>query len=426
MDHGEVVIIGAGIGGLAAGLGLQRAGFRVRIFEQAPQLGEAGAGLSVSPNGALGLHALGVFDAFRENAYAPDHQVVRHWQSGRMLAQVPRGERLEQTYGERYYVIHRADLEQDGAGVSVRFDNGEWRQCDALIGADGVRSRVRSTLFGAEEVRFTGYVAWRGVVPIERVPLEALDPPGQVWIGPGHMINRYPVRGGRLLNFVAFAERSGWEEEGWSIPAEVDELAREFAGWHPHVTRIIEAVPQENLFKWALCARSALMRWVMGRAAVLGDAAHPLLPYLGQGAVMAIEDAVVLARAFRASADIPEALARYEGARVGRARLVVERSTLQVPRFHSSDPDSFHHDVPVDEALGLFRYNPAQVPRYEARAPGRGRHDAIPVRGGPRCPGQRGDRAARRARLPSSAGDGAWPCQPYRHRCLQAAAADAP
>jgi salicylate hydroxylase len=387
MDHGEVVIIGAGIGGLAAGLGLQRTGFRVRIFEQAPQLGEVGAGLSISPNGALGLHALGVFDAFREHAYAPDYQVVRHWQSGRVLAQVPRGERLEQTYGERYYVIHRADLhrvlaeavqvndseaivtghrfadlEQDGSGVSVRFDNGEWRRCDVLIGADGVRSRVRSTLFGAEEVRFTGYVAWRGLVPIERVPLEALDPPGQVWIGPGHMINRYPVRRGRLLNFVAFAERSGWEEEGWSIPAEVAELAEEFAGWHPHVTRIIEAVPQENLFKWALCARSPLMRWVMGRAAVLGDAAHPLLPYLGQGAVMAIEDAVVLARAFRASADIPEALARYEGARVGRARLVVERSTMQVPRFHSSDPDSFHHDVPVDEALGLFRYNPAQVP----------------------------------------------------------------
>lgn len=387
MDHGEVVIIGAGIGGLAAGLGLQRAGFRVRIFEQAPQLGEVGAGLSISPNGALGLHALGVFDAFREHAYAPDYQVVRHWQSGRVLAQVPRGERLEQTYGERYYVIHRADLhrvladavlvndseaivtghrfadlEQDSAGVSVRFDNGEWRRCDVLIGADGVRSRVRSTLFGAEEVRFTGYVAWRGLVPMERVPLEALDPPGQVWIGPGHMINRYPVRGGRLLNFVAFAERSGWEEEGWSIPAEVAELAGEFAGWHPHVTRIIEAVPPENLFKWALCARSALMRWVMGRAAVLGDAAHPLLPYLGQGAVMAIEDAVVLARAFRAAADIPEALARYEGARVGRARLVVERSTMQVPRFHSSDPDSFHHDVPVDEALGLFRYNPAQVP----------------------------------------------------------------
>lgn len=387
MDHGEIGIIGGGIGGLAAGVGLQRAGFRVRIFEQAPEIGEVGAGISISPNGALGLHALGVFDAFREHAYAPDYQVVRHYQSGRVLAQVPRGERLEETYGERYYVVHRADLqrvladavrandpdaiitghrfadlEQDDASVSVRFDNGEWRRCDVLVGADGVRSRVRSTLFGAEEVKFTGYVAWRGLVPIERVSFEALDPPSQVWIGPGHMINRYPVRGGRMLNFVAFAERAGWEEEGWSIPAEVSELAAEFAGWHPHVTQIIEAVPQQNLFKWALCSRSALMRWVKGRATLLGDAAHPLLPYLGQGAVMAIEDAVLLARAFRAAPDVAEALARYEGARVGRARLVVERSSLQVPRFHASDPDAFQHDVPVDEALGLFRYNPGQVP----------------------------------------------------------------
>jgi salicylate hydroxylase len=387
MDHGEITIIGAGIGGLAAGLGLQRAGFRVRIFEQAEQLGEVGAGISISPNGALGLRALGVFDEFRTHAYAPDYQVVRHYKTGRVLANVSRGDRLEETYGERYYVIHRADLhgvlanavlgndpdaiipshrfadlEQDGAGVSVRFDNGEWRRCDVLIGADGVRSRVRSTLFGAEEVRFTGFVAWRGLVPMDRVPMDALDPPSQVWIGPGHMINRYPVRVGKLLNFVAFAERSGWEDEGWSIPAEVAELSAEFEGWHPHVTRIIDAVPQQDLFKWALCARSPLMRWVKGRAAVLGDAAHPLLPYLGQGAVMAIEDAVLLARAFQAAPDIPEALARYEGSRVGRARLVVERSSAQVPIFHSDDPDAFHHDLPPDEALGLFRYNPAHVP----------------------------------------------------------------
>ena len=300
---------------------------------------------------------------------------------------VSRGLRLEETYGERYYVVHRADLhrvladavlandpaaivtshrfadlQQDGSGVSVRFDNGEWQRADAMIGADGVRSRVRSALFGAEEVRFTGFIAWRGLVPMGHVPPEALEPPSQIFIGPGHMINRYPVRGGRLLNFVAFAERAGWEEEGWSIPARVEELAEEFRDWHPWVTSIIAAVPPENLFKWALCARSPLMRWVRGRAAVLGDAAHPLLPYLGQGAVMAIEDAVLLGRAVHEAADMPEALARYEGARVGRARFVVERSTAQVPRFHSPDPDSFRHDVPVDEALGLFGYNPALVP----------------------------------------------------------------
>lgn len=387
MECSEVIVIGAGIGGLAAALALQRGGVQVRVYEQAAALGEVGAGLSISPNGALGLKSLGVFAEFRKLAYAPDEQCVRHFKTGRVLATVSRGGRLEDSYGERYYVIHRADLhqvlanavlandpaaivtghrfadlQQDGSGVSVRFDNGEWKRAEAVIGADGVRSRVRSTLFGAEQVRFTGFVAWRGLVPMDRVPPEALDPLCQVWIGPGHMINRYPVRGGKLLNFVAFAERSGWEEEGWSIPAQVAELAVEFADWHPWIQQIIAAVPEQDLFKWALCARSALMRWVRGRAAVLGDAAHPLLPYLGQGAVMAIEDAVVLGRAFQQAADIPEALARYEAARVGRARFVVERSLLQVPRFHSPDPDSFHHDVPADEALGLFDYNPASAP----------------------------------------------------------------
>ena len=234
MECSEIIVIGAGIGGLAAALALQRAGVQVRVYEQAAALGEVGAGLSISPNGALGLKSLGVFAEFRKLAYAPDEQCVRHFKTGRVLATVPRGARLEDSYGERYYVIHRADLhqvlatavlandpaaivtghrfadlQQDGSGVSVRFDNGEWKRAEAMIGADGVRSRVRSALFGAEEVRFTGFVAWRGLVPMDQVPSEALDPLCQVWIGPGHMINRYPVRGGKLLNFVAFAERSG-------------------------------------------------------------------------------------------------------------------------------------------------------------------------------------------------------------------------
>ena len=343
--------------------------------------------MSISPNGALGLRWLGVMDAFLAKAYAPEYQCVRQYKTGRVLAHVPRGDRLAEAYGERYYVIHRADLhavladavrqhdansivtdhqavslEQDADHVSVQFANGRSAQGAVLIGADGVRSLIRNALFGPEEVRFTGYVAWRGLVPMDRVPVDALEPPSQVWIGPGHMINRYPVSNGKLLNFVAFAERSGWEEEGWNIPATVAELRAEFEGWHPHVTAIIDGVLEDKLFKWALCARSALMRWVKGRVALLGDAAHPLLPYLGQGAVMAIEDAVLLGRAFAAAEDVPRALARYEAARVGRARLVVEQSSLQVPRFHSSDPDSFHHDVPVDESLGLFSYDPGTVP----------------------------------------------------------------
>ena len=387
MNKLNVLIVGGGIGGLAAAVSLQRAGFRVTVFEQAPALAEVGAGISISPNGALAIKALGLSTEFHKIARPADYQVVRQWQTGNALATATRGNHLMGTYGEGYYTVHRADLqsilaravaahdpeairlgrrferfEQDADGVTVHFADGTSARGDLLLGADGVRSKVRSQLFGPEEVRFTGFIAYRGLVPMDLVPKEAMEPPCQVWMGERLMLNRYPVSGGKLLNFVAFALRSGWEEEGWSIPASKAEIREEFAGWHPHVTKIIEAAPEANLFKWALCARSALMRWVRGRAAVLGDAAHPLLPYLGQGAVMAIEDAVLLGRAFHEAADVPEALARYEGARVGRARFVVERSTLMVPRYHSPDPDSFRHDVPVDEALGLFNYDPAVVP----------------------------------------------------------------
>ncbi|HNK32940.1 MAG TPA: hypothetical protein PK403_11770, partial [Plasticicumulans sp.] len=149
------------------------------------------------------------------------------------------------------------EIDWDGwAALAIALNGSEAEVCDGLW--HGVRSQVRSLLFGPEQVRFTGFVAWRGLVPMDRVPIEAMDPPSQVWIGPGHMINRYPVRGGQLLNFVAFAERSGWEDEGWSIPATVGELAAEFVDWHPWVTQVIAAVPEKDLFKWALCARSAL------------------------------------------------------------------------------------------------------------------------------------------------------------------------
>lgn len=387
MKNLNILIVGGGIGGLAAAVSLQKAGFKVTVFEQAPAITEVGAGISISPNAALAIKHLGLADEFHKVAYAPEYQVVRHWETGQPLAQVSRGTRLMQSYGERYYTVHRADLqnllakavakhdpqairlghkferfEQDADGVTVHFEGGSTARGDLLIGADGVRSRVRSQLFGPEEVRFTGFIAYRGLVPMELVPKEAMDPPGQVWMGKRLMINRYPVSGGKLLNFVAFALRSGWQEEGWSIPASKAELQQEFAGWHPHVAKIIDAAPEANLFKWALCARSALMRWFTGRVALTGDAAHPLLPYLGQGAVLALEDSVVLGRALAAAANLDQGLARYEAARVGRARFIVERSAGMAPVWFGDQPEKFHHDIPVDEELGLFNYDPGTVP----------------------------------------------------------------
>jgi salicylate hydroxylase len=386
MKQLNIGIVGAGIGGLSAALGLQRAGFRVQVFEQAPQLGEVGAGLSLSPSAAHALNHLGLHEVLEAKAYKPEDQCVRHYQDARPLVWINRGRELIERYGERYYLIHRADLHdglaaavrrndpeairlgvrgahvsQDSSGARVDFADGSSATVDLLIGADGSRSAVRHTLFGALEPQYTGYIAWRGLVPMALVPPEILEPPSGVFVGPGHLVNRYPVRGGQLLNFVAFAERKDWTEEGWSIRSTVGELLAEFEGWTPWVRRFMELVSPDQLFKWGLFDREPLSSWSRGRITLLGDAAHPILPFLGHGAVLAIEDGVVLARALAASASVEEGLQRYEGARLERAAFVVLESRKAGRTFHAPDTDSYQKRTQgkaADEGIGLFSYNP--------------------------------------------------------------------
>ncbi len=386
----DIAIVGAGIGGLTAAIALQRAGFRVSVHEQAPELGEVGAGLSLSPTAAHALRFLGIGAALDAESYLPEDQAVRHYLDGRALQWINRGRTLLEKYGERYYLIHRADLHealatavrahdpqairlgqrcvgvtQGGDQVQVAFEGGATVTADAVIGADGSRSQVRRALFGDDGPKYTGYIAWRGIVPMERVPQRMLDPPSGIFVGPGHLVNRYPVRSGKLLNFVAFAEREAWEEEGWSIRSTVEELVREFEGWHPDVLGFLSAVPPELLFKWGLFDREPLKNWCLGRVGLLGDAAHPVLPFLGHGAVLAIEDATVLGRAFAESASVGEALARYQAARIPRASFVVHESRNAVKVFHSHEPEKYAQKTggqAADERLGLFSYNPTTVP----------------------------------------------------------------
>jgi salicylate hydroxylase len=197
------------------------------------------------------------------------------------------------------------------------------------------------------------------------VPPEYLDPPSGVFVGPGHLVNRYPVRNGQWLNFVAFAERQAWTEEGWSIRSTVEELLTEFEGWTPWVRRLMELVQPDLLFKWGLFDREPLGSWSKGRVTLLGDAAHPILPFLGHGAVLAIEDGVVLARAFEASASVEEAYQRYERARMERASFVVLASRKAGKMFHAPDTDTYHQRTQgkaADEGIGLFSYNPVTQP----------------------------------------------------------------
>lgn len=382
-----IVLIGGGIGGLTAALALLRRGFRVTVHEQAPELREVGAGLSVTPNAAHVLVDLGLAPLLRAKAFALTRTGVKHFKTGRLLVDVPRGALMLEKYGEHYYVIHRADLHeglaeaitaidsacirvgercvavtQDDAGVTARFENGSEARGAVLVGCDGLRSIVRECVHGAAMPPFAGYIAYRALVPTQRIRDVAIEPPSCLQIGPGHSFTRYPVRDGQLLNYVAMAERSGWEVESWSVRADVAEVLEEFRDFEPDVRKIIAATPAETCFKWALLDRDPLAEWARGRVTLLGDAAHPMLPFLGQGAVMAIEDAMVLARAFDSSSDWREALHRYEEARRERTTFVMRKSREAVKRYHAPNTDAYDKSThQAGDTLGLFAYNPVTV-----------------------------------------------------------------
>jgi salicylate hydroxylase len=349
---------------------------------------QVGAGLSLSPTAAHGLRSIGLGAVLDEHAYAPEDQFIRAGEDGRVLMLTNRGRTLFERFGERYYLIHRADLHQGlaeavrandpdairlnrrltrivrtGKPVRLEFADGTFEEAEALVAADGQRSIVRERLFGPGEPQFTGYVAWRALIPMERVPMK-LEPRSGIFIGPGHNMNVYPVQKGRMLNLVAFAERNTWTEEGWSTPSTVEELHGEFQDYCEDVRSIIKSIPEGALYKWGLFDREPLPQWSLDHATLLGDAAHPVLPFLGHGAVLAIEDGVVLARAFAAATDVPEALARYEAARGERANFVFNESRRAVRKFHGGDPAKFTEAVdnkPVDEGLGLFAYDPSRI-----------------------------------------------------------------
>ncbi len=387
MREMKVVVVGGGIGGLTAALALLRRGFRVEVHEQARELREVGAGLSVTPNAAHALVDIGLKPVLQRRANALERTGVRHFKTGRMLVEVQRGAAMIERYGEHYYVIHRADL-HEGLAAAIRaidpqcirvgrrcvgvrqderraiasFEDGNEAHADVLVGCDGLRSAVRESLHGAASPPFTGYIAFRALVPMSSLPGIVIDPPSCLQIGPGRTFTRYPVSNGQVLNYVALAEKSGWEVESWSVRAEVSEVLEEFRDFHEDVQAIIRATPERGCFKWALFDREPLPQWRSGRITLLGDAAHPMLPFLGQGAAMAIEDAMVLARALELSADHEEALERYERARLERTTFVMQESRKAVKRYHAPDTDSYDSTRHRGgDALGLFAYNPVTV-----------------------------------------------------------------
>lgn len=387
MKETRIAVIGAGMAGLTTALSLQKNGFKPVVYEQAPELGEVGAGLTLSPNSTHGLEYVGVGDELAKKANVPQTQAIMHYQTGEVLSTSERGDRPRQKYGANYYQIHRADLhdmlcnaaekndpgclvldhsfesyvERDD-GIEITFANGNTTHCDVVIGADGVRSGVRAAMFGPEDPKFTGNVAYRGLVDKGTLPDELVTPESGVAIAPRKAFTRYLVRDGSVINFVAFVRRDGWNEEGWSIPVTQEELMEEFGDWHPRISDLIKAAPKDKVFKWALYDRDPLDQWTKGRVTLTGDAAHPMLPFMGMGAAMGIEDGVVIGRAFAAASDIDEALSRYEAARKERANFVLVMSRKARERLQSDHPEQFDESkFKNEESLGLFEYNPGTV-----------------------------------------------------------------
>ena len=359
----KILIAGAGIGGLTAALALLKRGFDVEVVEQATQLKEVGAGLQLSANGNRVLYELGLGEALKQLSCEATGKEIRLWTSGETWKLFDLGAVSVEQYGYPYFTVYRPDLltvlaagvqalkadairlgarcngfTQDDDGVTLLLEQGGEQAAlrgDILIGADGVHSKIRQGLFGADRPEFTGIMAWRGVIPMERLPSRMRRMVGTNWVGPGGHIVHYPLRSGALMNFVGVRERADWQVESWSVAGSRDECAADFAGWHEDIQLMIRAI--DVPYKWALMHRAPLPRWSVGRVSLLGDACHSTLPFLAQGAVMAIEDGFILARALTAHADVTLALAAYEAARLGRTTRIVEGANANAKRFHNPE-----------------------------------------------------------------------------------------
>lgn len=366
----EVAVIGGGIGGLAAAISLLQAGFDVRVYEQSRAMREVGAGLQVSPNASRVLHRLGLADELSKLGVRPLAFHQRRWEDGRTLLKTPLADAVVDAFGYPHYQSHRGDVlamlvaafpserlhtghrltrfvDRDDC-VEVEFDNGTNVIAGVLIGADGIHSAVCRLLFGEAKPRFTGCVAYRGLIPAERVKHLDLEVTAQFWLGPGQHIIVYYVSGKRLVNFVANVEKASWTGESWTDRGDVNDLRIRFANWDPYLRAIIDSI--EETFIWGLFDRAPLKQWSVGRVTLLGDSCHPMLPYMAQGAAQALEDGATLTACLKKYSDVVQALQRYEALRLQRATHIQGMSTANKTRFHLPDgPAQLERDAKMAE-----------------------------------------------------------------------------
>jgi salicylate hydroxylase len=387
----KILIAGAGIGGLTTASCLLKAGHDVLVIEQAPALAEIGAGIQLSANAMHVLNDLGLAGAISATAVRPAAYVFRLHDSGEMISRFSLAEEHERLNGAPYNQLHRADLhnllaakaielkkdvlrldariagfQESAKGVRARLSSGETLDADLLIGADGVKSTVRTQIAGADRPTYTGDAAWRLTLPADRLPPGFMDQVMAVWMGPGAHVVCYYLRGGALLNFVGLVETDEVSEESWTARFPWEKLKSDFAGWHPDIQTVIDRADKDLCFRWSLYSRPPLTNWSTRRVTMLGDAVHATLPYLAQGAAMAIEDGAVLTRALRQTATIEDALQLYQRNRIERTTRIVKGSSANRTLFHMRDQTELRRafaarDEGASRNAWLYSYNPLTV-----------------------------------------------------------------
>jgi len=357
----RVGVIGAGIGGVALTRALRQRGIEAHLFERAAAFGEIGAGVQMTPNAAKVLRAMGLGEALDRVGFLPEAMVGRNWDTARELFRTPLREACPRLFGAGFYHVHRADLhailcedipadrvrfnvqcvgvDQTPQGATARFSDGSTFEADLIVGADGIHSAVRDALWGKTAARFTGHMCWRALVPVAQHPLPFVSPDASFWMGPKAHIVTYYVKGGAAVNIVAVNESADWVAESWTEPSTREELLAAYQGWHRNIIDLFERVDSAQTFKWGLFDRDPMDRWSQGRVTLLGDAAHPMLPFLSQGAAMAIEDGYVLAAALDHCGDIDAALRAYEAERRPRTARVQLEARERGRTYHLSTPE---------------------------------------------------------------------------------------
>ena len=388
----KIIIVGAGIGGLTAAASLLAKGHSVKVYEQAPELGEIGAGLQMSANAGVVLHGLGLGDQLRDASTRPDAWITRLYDTGEIIHEIQLGSIHEQLHGVPYYMIYRSDLhqilvdavnqldpstlvvnasathyEESGDSVTVHFEKGQSATADVLIGADGIKSVIRNQIVDTEEATYTGNAAWRAMVDVNILPDGFFQNVSTSWVGPRKHAIVYWLQGGKILNFVAAVERENWSEESWTVKYPWEELKQDFEGWHEDIQTVVDNCDKDACYRWALNNREPVDNWRSRRTIIIGDAAHPTLPYMAQGAAMAIEDAAVLTRALQADGDVEDCLELFQRNRLDRTAKIVRAANAMGEKSHRATTAELKagfekKDTTSDRDQWLYNYNPLTVP----------------------------------------------------------------